>query len=206
MPKGFHYGRAQTRAYTTDYYRIPAKLFKSLINSPLGNYSINSTQLSDEHTQFKLIETKNLTRIVLFTIKGQQHQISLIFDDRSASKKLYITCPYCQRQRQHLYATKDGYSCRECTGLHYPCQSERPRYRLIRRIRKLRKDLWGYDYPEVNNMFKIVHYWPKPKGMRWNMFEQKRNKITELENRYWPMSVAQMRTMFGEQFNTGYSI
>jgi DNA-directed RNA polymerase subunit RPC12/RpoP len=135
-----------------------------------------------------------------FTINDKPHQIALKLDNRSASKKLYITCPYCQEQRQHLYVIKTAYVCRKCIGLHYVSQSERPQERLIRRIRKLRKDLWGHghDYPEINNMFENVQYWPKPKGMRWKTFEQKRNKLTELENRYWPMSLAQMKTMFGE--------
>jgi len=30
----------------------------------------------------------------------------------------------------------------------------------MRRIRKLRKELWGYDWPDVNNMFEQVSYWP----------------------------------------------
>ncbi len=37
-------------------------------------------------------------------------------------------------------------------------------------------------------MFENIHYWPKPKWMRWKTFEQKRNKITELEKKYWPMA------------------
>jgi hypothetical protein len=58
----------------------------------------------------------------------------------------------------------------------------------LRRIRKLRRELWGYDWPDVNNMFEKALYWPKPKFMRWKKFEQKRNKILELEERYWPMA------------------
>jgi hypothetical protein len=70
----------------------------------------------------------------------------------------------------------------------------------MRRIRKLRKELWGDDWPAVNNMFEQVAYWPKPKWMRWKKFEQKRNKINELEKQYWPMAIAQMKTTFGDQF------
>ncbi|WP_232784865.1 hypothetical protein [Psychromonas sp. MB-3u-54] len=160
--------------------------------------------MSAEHKHFKLIETSNHTRIAIFNINEQDHQIALMLDGRSASKKLYITCPYCQRQRQHLYAVRNAYACRKCLGLHYASQSERQSNRLIRRIRKLRKELWGYNYPDVNNMFMNVQYWPKPKGMCWNTFEQKRNKIIELEKIYWPISLAQMKTMFGEQFMDGY--
>ena len=200
MPKGHHYGRTQTRAYTSEYHRIHANVFKSLLKVPLGDYSINSEHLSANHCKLALKENKNGVRYVTFTIHDKSHHIALKLDNRSISNKLYITCPYCQKQRQSLYAIKYAYGCRQCIGLHYASQSERPQERLIRRIRKLRKELWGYDWPDVNNMFENIAYWPKPKFMRWNTFEQKRNKITELEKRYWPMADAQMKVMFSDSF------
>jgi len=200
MPKGHHYGRTQTRAYTSEYHRINANLFKALLTKPLGSYSINSEYLNDEHKQIKLSENKNGIRYVTFTINDKPHHIALKLDNRSASNKLYITCPYCRKQRQSLYAVKNAYSCRQCIGLHYASQSERPQERLMRRIRKLRKELWGYDCPDVNNMFEQVAYWPKPKFMRKKTFEQKRNKITELEKRYWPLAATQIDGMFGKEF------
>jgi hypothetical protein len=188
MPKGFHYGRTQTRAYTGEYHRISASIFKNLISVPLGTYSLRTEYLSDEHNKFALKENENGIRYLTFTINEKPHRIALKYDNRSASNKLYITCPYCHKQRQSLYAIKNAYACRQCIGLHYACQSERPQERLMRRIRKLRKELWGYDWPDVNNMFKKVLCWPKPKFMRWKTFEKKRNKIIELEERYWPMA------------------
>jgi hypothetical protein len=107
----------------------------------LGNYSITSQYLSDEHRKIKLSENKNGVRYVTFTINNKPHHIALKLDNRSASNKLYITCPYCQKQRQSLYAIKYAYACRQCIGLHYASQSERPQERLMRRIRKLRKEL-----------------------------------------------------------------
>ncbi|TYK66486.1 hypothetical protein [Colwellia echini] len=204
MLKGNHYGRKQRRSYTSDYPRINAKVFKSLLTDPLGSYSINSEYLSDNHRELILKENTNGVRYVTFTINDKPHTIALKLDKRSASNKLYITCPYCQKQCQHLYAIKYAYACRQCIGLHYVCQSERPNERLMRRIRKLRKELWGYDWPEVNNMFKHVIYWPKPKWMRWKTFEQKRAKIIELEEQYWPMAVTRMETIFGEQLLSDY--
>jgi hypothetical protein len=200
MPKGHHYGRTQTRAYISEYHRIHANVFKPLLKVPLGNYSINSEHLSANHCKLVLKENKNGVRYVTFTINDKSHHIALKLDNRSVSNKLYITCPYCQKQRQSLYAIKYAYGCRQCIGLHYASQSERPQERLMRRIRKLRTELWGYDWPDVNNMFEQVAYWPKPKWMRWKNFEQKRNKITELEKRYWPMVDAQMKTTFGDHF------
>jgi hypothetical protein len=195
MSKGHHYGRTQARAYTGEYHRINAKVFKSLLTTPLGRYSISSEHLSDNHKKLDLKENKNGVRYITFTINDKPHHIVLKLDNRSASNKLYITCPYCQKQRQNLYAVKNAYGCRQCLGLHYASQSERPHERLMRRIRKLRKELWGYDWPEVNNMFENIYYWPKPKWMRWKTFEQKRDKITELEKKYWPFVDSQIEKL-----------
>jgi len=200
MPKGHHYGRKQTRAYTSEYHRINANVFKPLLTMPAGSYSINAEQLNNDHQKFTLKVNKYSVRYITFTINDKPHEIALKCDNRSASNKLYITCPYCQKQRQHLYAIKYAYGCRQCIGLCYASQSERPQERLMRRIRKLRKELWGYDWPDVNNMFQQAASWPKPRWMRWKTFEQKRNKITELEKQYWPMATAQMKTTFGDQF------
>jgi len=204
VPKGHHYGRKQTRAYTSEYHRIFAKTFKNLLTVPLGSYSLNADFLSIEHQKFKLTALECGVRMMIFTINDKPHKIALMLDNSSASNKIYITCPYCHKQRQSLYAIKYAYGCRQCIGLHYASQSERPQERLMRRIRKLRKELWGYDWPEVNNMFEQVIYWPKPKWMRWKTFDQKRNKITELEKRYWPMAFAQMKTTFGDRFMAEY--
>jgi hypothetical protein len=204
MPKGHHYGRTQTRAYTGEYHRISAKTFKNLLTVPLGNYSLNADFLSNAHQKFKLTTLECGVRLMTFTINDKPHKIALKRDNRSASNKLYITCPYCHKQRQSLYAIKYAYGCRQCIGLHYACQSERPNERLLKRIRKLRKELWGFDWPDINNMFENIYYWPKPKWMRWKKFEQKRNKITELEKKYWPMADAQMKAMFGDHFITDY--
>lgn len=195
MPKGHHYGRTQIRSYTTEYHRVHANVFKQLLSKPLGEYSLTAKFFTEEHQRFKLTELESGVRYVTFTINDKPHQIGLKLDNRSASNKLYITCPYCQKQRQHLYVIKYAYGCRQCIGLSYASQSERLQERLMRRIRKLRKELWGYDWPDVNNMFSQVAYWPKPKWMRWKTFEQKRDKITELENRYWPIIANQIKTL-----------
>lgn len=204
MPRGHHYGRNQTRLYTEQYYRISAKAFKPLIDAPLGEYRLNGEHLSKEHQQLVLIENDDHVRVALFDIQGHQHQIALRLDNRSASNKLYISCPYCQKARQQLFIVPNAYACRCCLNLHYPSQSERPKERLMRRIRKLRKELWGYDWPEVNNLFYPIFKWPKPPNMRWKTFERKRDEIRELENRFWPMSIAHMKVVYGDYFMKDY--
>ena len=142
-------------------------------------------------------EYSRINAIIIFTIHNKPHTVNLRLDNRSASNKVYLSCPYCHSQRQSLYAIKTAYACRECIGLHYPCQSERPKDRLMRRIRKFRKELWGYDWPEVNNMFSHIHYWPKPKYMKWASFDKKRNAITHLESQYWKIQAASMEKTYG---------
>ena len=187
--------KPQTRPYTTQYNKINANVFTSLLTKSLGSYSLNSGRLSNDHSKFELTENESGNRFIKFTINNKPHNIKLQLDSRSASIKLYLCCPYCQKQRQSLYAIKHAYACRACIGLHYASQSEKPQDRLMRRIRKLRAELWGSNFPEINNMFKNVMYWPKPKWMRWKTFEQKRNKITELENKYWPFVDSQIKKL-----------
>jgi len=184
MPKGDHSGRTQTRAYTHEYQRIYAKAFKSLLTEPLGSYTLTGTNLFATHKTLQLKEL-NGQRFAQFTINDKPHLVGLSLDNSSASNKLYITCPKCSKQRQSLYAIKQGYYCRECIGLHYSSQSERLKHRRIRRIRKLRKSLYGCDHPDINNLVVNIVYWQKPAYIRWDTFEAKRNIILKLERECW---------------------
>jgi hypothetical protein len=197
MPRGFHYSRNRTRAYTSEYHRINAKLFKPLLISKLGGYTINNDVLSLEHKKLQLSESESGIRIATFTINDKPHQIALKLDNRSASNKLYITCPYCQKQRQHLYAVKFAYACRECLKLHYATQAERPRDRLMRKIRKKRISIWGANWPEVRNMFAHPCYWTKPKSLHWKTFWKARDELYQLERQYWPMVELHFQSQFG---------
>ena len=94
MPKGHHYGRTKTRAYTSECHRINASVFKQLLTEPLGSYSIDSDHLSGAHQRLILKENENGGRYITFTINDKAHKIALKLDNSSASNKLYITCPY----------------------------------------------------------------------------------------------------------------
>jgi hypothetical protein len=190
--------RNQTRPYTTEYPRIYAIIFKQLLDKPVGNYSLSKGSLDDAHRKFELKENDNGDRSVTFTINEKPHNIDLRLDNRSVSNKLYLCCPYCHKQRQSLYAIITAYACRECIGLHYPSQSERPKDRLMRRIRKKRQCLWGSDYPDINNMFKNAHYFYKPKYMKWESFAEKRSAIFYLERKYWKVQAASMEKTYGK--------
>jgi hypothetical protein len=89
MPKGHHYGRTKTRAYTGEYLCINANVFKSLLTTPLGSYSINAEHLSNDHKKLVLKENNNGVRYITFTINDKLHKIALKLDNSSASNKLY---------------------------------------------------------------------------------------------------------------------
>jgi len=202
MPRGFHMGRTQSRHYTCEYHRIHALWFKKMLTAPLGKYSIPFEQLSKEHQVFKLIETKHWGRIAEFNIKDQKIPIPLKIDTRSASNKLFLICPYCRQQRQHLYAVTNTYGCRKCLDLQYACQSERPAERLARRIRKLRRVIWGDEPFDTVSLFDKCEWYPKPKWMRWDKFNRERDKIIDLENRYWDSQEA----FIGQYSRVGWEI
>ena len=106
MPRGHHYGRTQTRAYTGEYHSINASVFKSLLTTPLGSYSINAEYLSDNHCKLVLKENENGDRYITFIINDKAHKIALKLDNSSASNKLYITCPYCQNNASTFTLSK----------------------------------------------------------------------------------------------------
>lgn len=203
MPKGHHYSRSKTRSYTTDYKRIKANTFKQLLNSPLGSYTIQNDYLSTEHKKLELTQHQR-HRVMTFLINGNYHQIALIIDSHSASNKLYISCPYCQSKRESLYVTKKAYACRTCLNLNYVTQSERQATRLVRRIRQLRRQLWGNDWLEVDNMLTSSNDWPKPKHARWKTFNQQKSTINKLEDTYYPILMSQLGNICGSSINGEY--
>lgn len=194
MSKGFHFGRVKTRQYTVEYPKLFANSFKPLLELPLGKYRLTSQSKS---TPIELKQTSDGIRFVSLEHANGELQLGLITCERSASKKLYITCPYCQTKRQHLYQCKSGYACRKCLKLHYASQSERKQDRLARRIRKLRKAIWG-NISDINNLTESAMYFPKPKYKRWAKFEQEKAKVLELEKQYWHLASAHLEKLFGD--------
>tara|TARA_R110000803_G_C11820229_1_gene301837 strand:+ start:122 stop:538 length:417 start_codon:yes stop_codon:yes gene_type:complete len=121
--------------------------------------------------------------------------VPLQTDSRSVSNKVYLICPCCVKQRQHLYMLKKLYACRECTNLSYASQSEGKQDRLARRIRKLRTNLWGSS-AEINNLVESTMYFQKPKYMKWKSFEVKRDKILSIERQYWSLCEIRLEKMW----------
>jgi hypothetical protein len=63
--------RNQTRSYSTEYHRINANVFKSVLTMAVGNYSLNAEHLSNDHNTFELSENENGERVIIFTIDNQ---------------------------------------------------------------------------------------------------------------------------------------
>jgi len=196
MPRGCFYSTSRTRAYTTEYCRISAIAFKPLLKGRLGNYTLKSDQLSEQHKQFKLLAAGDDYVTVQFIIEQRIITLYLIQDERSASNKLYIICPHCKTRRQHLYAASKTYACRGCLKLHYPSQSERKNVRLRRKMRTKRIKIWGEDWPGVTNLFENAHSWPKPKGLHWKTFFKLLDELDQLEIQYWPIARRKFDKMF----------
>lgn len=194
MPNGFHLGYTQQRHYTTEYTKLYAKTFKVLLTKPLGSYLIASPNKS---TPITLKQTKDGLRYITLNHQDNTLEIGLVICNKSASNKLYITCPYCHTKRQHLFDCKSGYACKACLNLHYASQSEQKQDRLARRIRKLRVALWGYK-PEIMNLTNSVRWFTKPKYMRWTNYQKKRDQITKLEEQFWQISKEQIIKLYGE--------
>jgi hypothetical protein len=197
MPKGFHASHNQTRSYTDSYQRLSAKSFKKLLDAKLGNYTFEGIKQSKEHCQFELIAADEWPRAMIFTINNKKIPVPLQTDNRSASNKLYLVCPYCVKQRQYLYASKSSYICRECLKIHYRCQSESKIDRLARRIRKERAQIWGYDWPDRYNLMECSMWWPKPKGLHNDKFDKAKTELYKLEQEYDHLSNIKLARMFG---------
>jgi hypothetical protein len=200
MPKGFHFGRTQKRLYTVGRQRIYAKTFKALLDSPIGNYELSGANFSEGHSNFKLIQSEAWQRVMIFTIQGKEIPVPLQVDSRSASNKVYLICPCCVKQRQHLYVLNNLYACRECTNLSYASQSEGKQERLARRIRKLRTNLWGSS-AEINSLVESTMHFEKPKYMKWKSFEVKRDNILSIERQYWSLCENKLERMWGIGIN-----
>ncbi len=172
MPRGCFYSTNRTRAYTTEYGRVSAIMFKPFLKAEPGRYYLTSDQVSKQHKWFELTWVDDDRAVLEFTINQKKISVHLVLDKRSASNKFYFVCPRCKTRRQHLYATSNTYACRDCLGLHYASQSERRNARLRRKIRNKRKQIWGEDWPNVTNLFENAHSWPKPKGLHWKTFSK----------------------------------
>ncbi|MFZ5232577.1 hypothetical protein ACOY6S_18095 [Enterobacter bugandensis] len=96
----------------------------------------------------------------------------------------WYCCPHCNSCRASLFVGAHDIACRECWGLNYASQSEGKLDRMRRRIRRMRADMWP-DYEPAVSLFNHPFLFPKPKGMRWDTFTEKRAALVAYESAYW---------------------
>ena len=97
------------------------------------------------------------------------------------SRKWFL-CPECERRVAILYFTGELFLCRHCVGLTYSCQREVFIYRLMRKARKIRRQLVvGNDLFEPDCLSDGVYY--KPTGMHWRTFERLKQAENGLQAR-----------------------
>ncbi len=181
----------RTRQYTDQYSKISAQSVRSILCNTSSLCIVNN-----KHQPSKLVANTNNKFILMLRIQNRTYAICLSLDCRSASKKLYLVCPYCGKQRQYLYLKAKTHGCRTCLGLNYACQSETKLARLARKIRKKRQLIWGDRWLGLNNLCDNSFLWPKPKWMRFRTFDANASELHQLEEQYLKLSLKQFEHLF----------
>lgn len=94
------------------------------------------------------------------------------------SSRKWFLCPQCHKRVAVIYGAGKYFLCRHCYDLTYSSQQENPADCLIRKARKIRKDLGGND--------NLTDAFPnKPKHMHWKTYWRLREEATHAENAGW---------------------
>lgn len=173
-----------TRSYTHEYPALSGSMLKRLLNLPPAK------SLRWQSYRGKLLEVRRLSAPHetprFYARLNDGNDIFTLESTRTAFNGLrwWFICPRCFRRCGTLYWTHCAIACRQCLNLHYQCQSETPRERALRQVRRMRTAIWGEDEPEVNNLFRRPGSFPKPKGMHWRTYEKKCRQLVQSEDHY----------------------
>lgn len=80
-------------------------------------------------------------------------------------QRLFFICPDCKHKKTLLYDVDHHYKCKNCHGIAYGSQRERPVDRLYRKARKIRRQL------NVSGDMSVP-ITVKPKSMHWSTFNR----------------------------------
>lgn len=97
--------------------------------------------------------------------------------------RYWFKCPRCSKRSEVLYEKYDEFLCRKCHKLPYSCQRESDIDRLVRKMRKIRRQLGA-----SSNISMPIPF--KPKGMHWKTFEYLREKEMILSRNYAQAAIA----------------
>ena len=87
----------------------------------------------------------------------------------------WFLCPGCGRRVAILYGAGKYFHCRYCYGLTYSSQQESEPDRLMRKVRKIRRQLGGSD-------ISLDAFPLKPKSMHWKTYWRMRDKAEQAAN------------------------
>ncbi len=166
-----------TRVLTTDCRKLDVLELKragALKDGTIG--SMNWSDAEDGHVCFSC-EPDRLHLLYqghFFTneITQDRHSIPLVWSDcRYGSQRPYFRCTghKCSNMVEHLYSHGEGFKCRFCLNLAYPCQNESKGDRAARRANKVRIKLNG-------NEGILMPVPDKPKGMHWRTYSRLREQ------------------------------
>lgn len=177
------------RTYRTyEFPRFSINRHKLCAKAPLGyEFTITWQMDNDIQIDFKRVESG----LVITNFKYPQ-KIPITQTQLTYGTRYWWLCPSCGRRCSILYLNKHGFNCRLCVKPSYESQNGYKLNHIESKIRKLRKQLWGTDAIEIDNLFDTSEWRPKPKWMRWHTFNRKRESLLRLELYYrslWPAYV-----------------
>lgn len=173
--------RDRTRSYTTDLPRIGlpflANMRRRLTDAEPGTQLYTQTESGTLYT-FRQADSYAMT------INGVTRAIRTTTTQAGYGVREWYVCPHCIKRVAKLYIGKKDIGCRGCWKLHYASQSEDGLGRIRMSIRRQRYAIWG-DGEQFRNLFNHPYDFPKPKGMRWENFTEKRAALVAYESAYW---------------------
>ena len=171
----------RTRRYLDGKQRIEAKSFKYIVTDDSNRFKLSS---SDDYPQeFTVKPHSEYLAILWFESEGnEKFPVPLIWDNTRYPRLIFI-CPCCESKRLFLYGASNGWACRKCLNLHYSVQSMATEERLRKRIRKLRRSIWGVS--ASMDTFEKSYPFGKPKLVRHKQFNEAVEKLNKIEERYF---------------------
>jgi hypothetical protein len=182
MTKGCWISRTQVRHYLEQYPKLSAKLFRLFVNEHGSSYQFN---FSGTKTRFTVKPHAEYAALLDFSCEAYDSFIVPIVWRTPKYPRLEFICPCCGKNKMSLRHASNGWACVNCLGLNYVAQSSGVLERGRKRIFKLRRELWG-DSADCN-LFEVSsnRSFDKPKGMHWQTFNRKLNRLNVLEQLYW---------------------
>ncbi|EMN1292910.1 MULTISPECIES: hypothetical protein [Citrobacter freundii complex] len=173
--------RSRTRNYTEDLPRIGlpflANMRRRLESAAPGTQLYTQTESG---TLYTFLQAGGYAG----TINGVTRAIGITTTQAGYGVRQWYVCPHCGTKAAKLYIGKKDIACRKCWKLHYASQSEDQLTRMRRDIRRQRYAIWG-NTELTRNLANHSHLFPKPKGMRWEIFNKRLARLVQTEAAYW---------------------